>query len=67
MKTFTITFERQLFPWTDAYKTTRKVKAADEFEAATIAEEIAEENTRIIKVQGQPDSFVGKMTIISIK
>lgn len=67
MKTFTITFKRQLFPWIEAYKTTREVKATDYFAAAALAEEIAEENTRIIKVQGQPDSFVGKMTIISIK
>lgn len=66
MKTFNITFERQLFPWSEAYTTSRMVSAKDLFDAMDLAEGIAESNTRIIKTQGKRDSFVGKMSILSI-
>lgn len=66
MKTFNITFKRQLFPWSEAYTTTRTVSAKDMFDAMDMAEDIAESNTRIFKTQGNRESFVGKMTILSV-
>ena len=66
MKTFNITFERQLFPWSEAYTTSRTASAKDLFDAMDMAEDIAERNTRIFKTQGNRESFVGKMTILSV-
>lgn len=66
MKTFTATFNRQLFPWSTPYKTTREIKAHDKWEAMEIAEQIAAENTHEFDVQGGGRSFVGKMTILSV-
>lgn len=66
MKTFNITFERQLFPWSEPYTTSRMVSAKDLFDAMDLAEGIAENNTRIFKTQGNRNSFVGKMSILSV-
>lgn len=67
MKTFTATFKRQLFPWSDPYKTTRDINAKDKWQAMEIAEQIAVENTHEFDVQGGGRSFVGKMLVLSVK
>lgn len=67
MKNFTITYKRQLFPWSEPYETTRDISAKDKWEAAEIAAEYAEKNTKMAKRQGGGETFVGKMTILSIK
>ena len=66
MKTFNITFERPLVPWSEPYTTSRTVSAKDLFDAMDLAEGIAVGNTRIFKTQGNRNSFVGKMSILSI-
>lgn len=67
MRTFTVTFRRQLFPWSEPYITTREVIANDKFDAMQKAEIIAEENTREFCVQGGGRSFVGKMLVLSVE
>ncbi len=67
MKTFTATFQRQLFPWSEPYETTRDIQATDKHEAMTKAERIAVENTHEFDVQGGGRSFVGKMLVLSVK
>ena len=67
MRTFTITFIRQMFPWSEPYNTTRTIEAKDWSEACVWAEEYADKNTRIVKCQGGGETFVGKTTIASIK
>lgn len=67
MKTFTATFKSQLFPWSEPYNTTRTIEAKDKFEAMQIAEEYASKKTRVFKTQGGGESFVGKLTILSVK
>ncbi len=66
MKTFTATFKRQLFPWSEPYNTTREIKAEDKWSAMEQAERIAEENTHEFINQNGEKSFVGKMLVIAV-
>lgn len=67
LKTYTATFERQLFPWTDVYKTTRTFEASSKGKAREIAESFAASNTKMIRTQAGELSFIGKVMLISVK
>ena len=67
MTTYTAIFNRQVFPWSTPYKTTREIKAADKWQAMEIAEQIAVENTHEFDVQGGGKSFVGKMQVLTVE
>ena len=66
MKTFTATFKRQLFPWSEPYNTTREIKARDKFEAMDKAEQYALDNTHEFVNQNGEKSFVGKMLVMKV-
>lgn len=67
MTTYTATFNRQLFPWSEPYKTTREIQAGSKKQAKVLAQQYAAQNTHEFDVQGGGRSFVGKMELISVK
>ena len=67
LRTYTATFTRQQFPWSEPYTTTRDIEARDLQEAIEKSEQVAVSNTHEFMTQNGEKSFVGKMMVENVK